>query len=369
VKEADPGVKHYFRRGKMKYSNLDVLRSVAIITVLIDHLIPTLHTELGFGTPFILGFTAHIGQAGVLAFFVHTSIVLMMSLERLQEQASAITLRFYLRRAFRIFPLSWVIIAGVLLLGLPSNTWRAPDEISLPVILANVSLIQNIWTKKQVIQPLWSLAYEMQMYLILPILFSLIQKQKGRKLMFVLLIICSAGGYCLAQKTGGRLNMAAYLPCFVAGVWSFGLRKVTIPRLSSMLWLPLVIGLVLVYAWLHKTEPEPVYWQGWIYCTILGALIPLFLNIQSRSLKWICNQIARYSYGMYLLHVPVLYLVFRFLQVADSAVGSVLFFTLTLLGSITVYYLVEEPLIELGRRLSEPKNRLGDRIRAVVAKT
>jgi peptidoglycan/LPS O-acetylase OafA/YrhL len=53
-------------------SNLDQLRAIAVLTVIVDHLIPTM---VHHGVPVSIAardLTEHIGHAGVMAFFVHT---------------------------------------------------------------------------------------------------------------------------------------------------------------------------------------------------------------------------------------------------------------------------------------------------------
>lgn len=84
-----------------------MLRSIAVVTVIIDHLIPTLVYH-GVHVPVTLrALTEYIGQAGVLAFFVHTSLVLMSSLERMQGSSTLgrLAARVYVRRFFRAPPL------------------------------------------------------------------------------------------------------------------------------------------------------------------------------------------------------------------------------------------------------------------------
>ena len=153
--------------------NLDVLRSLAVLTVMIDHLVPTLVAR-GLAVPaWLVEITAHIGQAGVLAFFVHTSLVLMYSLGRMSSHHQGLPLigRFYVRRAFRIYPLAVACIALVLLFRVPAMTWRPTPAVTGPVIAANLLLVQNLWTRQSVLGPLWSLPYELQMYVALPVLF------------------------------------------------------------------------------------------------------------------------------------------------------------------------------------------------------
>ena len=60
-----------------------------------------------------------LAQQGVLMFFIHTSLVLMMSLERLGEVRTI--QRFYVRRAFRIYPLAVLTVLIALLIRVPPH--------------------------------------------------------------------------------------------------------------------------------------------------------------------------------------------------------------------------------------------------------
>src|SRR5918996_4625319 len=92
-------------------ANLDMLRSVAVLLVFGSHLL------VAFGLPWQGTVIGDLGHLGVMAFFVHTSLVLMMSLARLQEGPGSIVGRFYIRRAFRIYPLAIVTVLTVVTLG------------------------------------------------------------------------------------------------------------------------------------------------------------------------------------------------------------------------------------------------------------
>ena len=89
--------------------NLDLLRSLAVLLVFADHLCMCLHIEHfhGWDLP-------SMGIAGVFMFFVHTSLVLMWSLERKPH-----TLDFYIRRVFRIYPLAVTALTVALITHLP----------------------------------------------------------------------------------------------------------------------------------------------------------------------------------------------------------------------------------------------------------
>ncbi|HEY4054343.1 MAG TPA: acyltransferase family protein, partial [Terriglobales bacterium] len=133
------------------YPNLDLLRALAVLFVLFDHSA----TALGFRGAGFVRFE-WLGRAGVLFFFVHTCCVLMMSLER-----DSNLIRFYVRRAFRIYPLS---IAAVLC-AIPVVSLHPWEWIS------NLGLIQNLTFARDSFGSIWSLPLEVQMYLFLPFIF------------------------------------------------------------------------------------------------------------------------------------------------------------------------------------------------------
>src|SRR5271168_3671117 len=97
--------------------NLDFLRSMAVLMVLADHL--TRHFHLDRLGP--LEF-ANLGIFGVLLFFVHTSLVLMHSMRRSGLNGIDLAKEFYIRRFFRIYPLSIVTILAAVALHLHAGT-------------------------------------------------------------------------------------------------------------------------------------------------------------------------------------------------------------------------------------------------------
>ena len=128
----------------MRHSaNLDLLRSVAVSVVLADHLALTLFRPSPLNES-VLKFAAAMGQAGVLAFFVHTSLVLMYSLQRMTRTGRQVTLRFYVRRFFRIYPLSIFCIALALVFHVPDNPRAVRTIVTLPIVFSNLLLIRRI---------------------------------------------------------------------------------------------------------------------------------------------------------------------------------------------------------------------------------
>jgi peptidoglycan/LPS O-acetylase OafA/YrhL len=318
--------------------------------VLIEHLVDALNTNTSFDNSAVTAFTNGLGSAGVAAFFVHTCLVLMYSLERLSQSGGQVGLRFYIRRFFRIYPLSVFCITMAVIFHIPN--WPRPDAavITPHVIFANLLLIQNLVTKISVIGPLWSLAYEVQMYLVLPALFYLTLRKRAAAYIGCLLALFYGLGLLLAFRTG-HLNMAAYIPDFLCGVLCYTLRNRIRQFIPSALW-PVFLLLLITGLRMVDLDTPPRYWTAWIFCLLLGFAINAFHDSGNKYINAIAGRVALYSYGMYLLHVPVLYLVFMVLGVKNIFAGSLLFAVLTVVASAITYHFLEAPLIEIGRKIS-----------------
>src|SRR5262249_18241244 len=150
-----------------KNPNLDLLRSVAVSLVFIAHLIMVLG-YLDSPTMKVLALR-QVAQLAVLMFFIHTSLVLMMSLERLSGGMSFHTL--YLWWAFRIYPLAAVSRVCALALRIPPHFEATYEAPSVAVVLQNLLLVQNLFQSPEIVGPMWSLPFEVQMYLLLPFIY------------------------------------------------------------------------------------------------------------------------------------------------------------------------------------------------------
>jgi peptidoglycan/LPS O-acetylase OafA/YrhL len=335
----------------MRHSaNLDILRSFAVTAVIIEHLVDALNSNTAFSNPSITMFTNGLGAAGVAAFFVHTCLVLMYSLERLTHDGKHVTLRFYIRRFFRIYPLSVFCVIMAVLLHIPNWPRLDAAEITPRIIVANLLLVQNIFTKTSVIGPLWSLAYEVQMYLVLPALYFLTLTKRSTLYVFGLFLVFCGIGAALELQTGHG-NLSAYIPSFLFGVLCYTLRDRIRQFIPYALW---PVFVVLLFAGLrivdHHTGPR--FWTGWIFCLILGLTINAFHDSKNKFISLIAGRVAMYSYGIYLIHVPMLYLVFMVFGMQNLLLAIPLFLVLTMVASIITYHLIEAPLINVGRRVS-----------------
>src|SRR5271154_6729604 len=121
-------------------SNLDLLRALAVLTVYFTHLLMVFRVGSLWGIISLY----QLSQAGVMIFFVHTAFVLMLSLERQSHSGLSMFRTFYVRRAFRIYPLSCLMIIIVLAASIPSFPTEAFHAPSRWTVLANLLLAQNL---------------------------------------------------------------------------------------------------------------------------------------------------------------------------------------------------------------------------------
>jgi peptidoglycan/LPS O-acetylase OafA/YrhL len=331
----------------MNSPNLDFMRANAVLMVLAFHLFGF------FGIRSVGPFDLEgMGLLGVLLFFVHTSFVLMLSLERQLATfgRERLFLIFMLRRCFRIYPLSILVVATIAVFKLPLT--GPPWGMNYPAlsgwdILSNLLLVQNITGSPSIPGPLWSLPFEMQMYLFLPALFLLARKLKspvtvaaGSLLLtaVVLLWVRSGHGYHLK-----------YVPCFLPGIIAYKLSRRPglgwpFPGWALLLW-----SSVFLFMTLGTME------AGWLVCFTLGAAIPQFAELSNLWLRRASHLIAQYSYGIYLTHCFCIWLAFVRLQFLSKGSQWFVFTAAVTLIPVFLYHFLEQPLMNKGKRLAEER--------------
>lgn len=198
-------------------ANLDIMRSIAVLAVLGAHSI----TVTTFGSSFTRNYVEHlIGRCGVLIFFVHTAFVLMRSMDRASSSRGWIA-RFYIHRACRIYPLSIFCVTFAVLFAIPP-VFHVPFPPPLrSVVLANLSLTQNlIPSRTSLIAPLWSLPFEVQMYVILPAIFLLVRKRGTPGAVALLAVAFIVAIFERALIPHGPW-ITEFAPCFLGGVLAY----------------------------------------------------------------------------------------------------------------------------------------------------
>jgi peptidoglycan/LPS O-acetylase OafA/YrhL len=330
-------------------ANLDFLRSIAVLAVFFRHLMLTIGPTPSWGL---------LGVYGVLLFFVHTSLVLMMSLERIELSHRALFKTFYIRRFFRIYPLSIACVTIIVLLHLPQaprEHWINPDWST---ILANLTLSQNLFYKASLSGVLWTLPLEVQMYVLLPICYLVGKKYHVRGLVALWFGAVAVALTQLQVAAGqdaihlaARMDIVTYIPCFLAGVLSYFIGFGVIRRRLPFIGWPIAMaagGFLLAYATLHGYRRIGM----WLMCLLIGLTAPLFADLKMPLLRKSAAWIARYSYGIYLIH---LYGLWAGVEVMSHQRWWIRFLVVVALAfglPVLFYHLLEAPMIQLGGLLT-----------------
>ncbi len=210
--------------GNRDLTNLDFLRTVAVLLVFTGHLSGGMRIR-GLGD---------LGHFGVLLFFVHTSLVLMLSMGRLGLQGGALYTSFMVRRIFRIYPLSILTVLLVVSFQVPSTPWLPGQAAAYswhgwPGLFSNILLIQNATRSGSVLCVLWSLPYEVQMYAALPLLYFLMRRfPSPRAAVFAWISGVAMAGveyFSRSANFDSDFLLLRYFPCFLAGVLAWRLME------------------------------------------------------------------------------------------------------------------------------------------------
>ena len=347
--------------------NLDLLRTVAVLLVFVGHLMLTAGVR-GLGD---------VGRFGVLLFFVHTSLVLMLSMERLGLTGGKLYFAFLIRRFFRIYPLSVLAVLSSLAFHFPSASWVSGYiETGWKENLSNIFLIQNVTHSGSVLAVLWSLPFEIQMYAILPLLFIFMRRSQSLRMAYLIWAVgVGIASLEYIARSGGDMDfiLTRYVPCFLAGVIAWRAMRSKNKNLPGWLWIVVLIALVASYRLadvirvygpaslgvLHAglRSDHRIWWpqyldlvRDWVFAGVTGLAIPHFAQIGSRGINLISKTVARYSYGIYICHIPILWLCFSRFHIRSATVSIAVSVVLTGIMSFVLYHWLEEPAIRLGKR-------------------
>lgn len=300
---------------------LDGVRAVAIALVLLQHLAPA-DSLVGDHGP------VPTGVFGVDLFFVLSGFLITRQLLQLAESGAPLATRwrtFIARRALRLLPLSTAVIAAAWLADWHGFrafwTWFAAFAANW--YLGWVDHVPQLAV-------FWSLAVEEQFYLLWPVVIWTVPR---RHLPAVCLAVAAVGPLIrLVLLTDGaalhtvRYTTPAIVDPLAIGSW-LAVRRggVAGPAVVAALGTPLVLT-----AWaLVGVRASVIPLSTVIAC---GAAVAVHLAWTGRlpALKWRpAVWVGQRSYGIYLLHLPVLAMVD-----AALAPGPLARTTLVLAGTV-----------------------------------
>lgn len=335
----------------MKYRpEIDGLRALAVVPVILFH--------AGLG-PFYGGFI------GVDIFFVISGYLITSILLREMDRGDFSLLRFYERRARRILPALFLVLAA----SLPfAWFWMFPDQYRSFAysVVATTTFVSNIffWSGTGYfdgaaeLKPLlhtWSLAVEEQFYLFFPALL-LMAWRWPRQRVFQLVVILALASFALSEWGWRNApNANFYLaPARVWELFSGAICAFLLDRREQagkdMLGLT---GLVMILAGIFLFDKHTPFPSAYALLPVMGTCMVILwgssgtLTARLLSLSPFVG-IGMISYSAYLWHQPV----FAFARLREELVPTELHMAFLSLLTIGLSYLswrfVEQPARKRG---------------------
>ena len=380
-------------RSSIKHiGGLDGLRGLAALAVFGVHLNQNVQFDMFIGPVDVATLLAN-GERGVSVFFTLSGLLLSVLFwqAKADNQKLPDLKKYTVRRLARILPAYYVALTLLLYMD---GLWRVPGA-GADIALHYTFLFNFAEFSIFSINPVfWTIAVEMQFYLLLPLIFLLIRKLSVRKGVLLILTMAMAA-YLLhfwlmrtvdamvfwpsnpwliwLRPNGAVLyhSLAGQLPLFllglVAGYLYLRIREKGIDLQKKFQWL-CEIGvwglfggaLVLILTGWEEFLQLPSGPYGFPGVPLILALMILCIPFSRHAKRLLDSPPLRWlgliSYSLYLFHVPCLNLVYRYLsgQGIDISVQWGVFgavsLGLSLLVATISYLLIEKPVMRLARK-------------------
>jgi peptidoglycan/LPS O-acetylase OafA/YrhL len=357
-----------------RIQELDGLRALAALLVIAWHYI-----GVPDGPNYWLWNVFYLGHFGVDLFFVLSGFLITTILLENRESPSYFS-SFYGRRAFRIWPLYYLMCA-MCLVGWLSGRSPALFDGVLPG-WTYLFGVQNFWMAKLQsygvywLGGTWSLAIEEQFYLVFPLIVRLVPTRVLPKLLIAIIAVCPVarlldsftadefGYYVLPQFRADALAIGALIAW-----WRFNGKQSDAVNLTVRFSLMVTAALLPLICVAGTATFHAAAWQHTLAGAFFGAAVFMVLHNQGTDYlsplrSGIARRVADWSYASYLIHHWVAYLIFGKLGVTRTLTNFSGSLTTALALAVTFalcaisYRFFERPLNQYAHRrfaFAEPK--------------
>jgi peptidoglycan/LPS O-acetylase OafA/YrhL len=317
-----------------RYPELDGLRGIAVLAVVIRHFTSTYDAFFADGPP--PPFSFEEGRYGVQLFFLISGFVILMTARR-----AGGAVPFVIARFSRLYPPYWVALAlttlVVAVLG-PELLRRTLGEVAV-----NTTMVQAALGVRHVDDSYWSLSVELLFYAIIALALwrSWADDRRIRWVMgawvalgLVVGVIYFAGGRTPELWRLVILTGAEFPTLFATGVLAMQSRG---RRLTPLLAPTLVAGIAI--SWLIIDLRHAVIVTALSVAFVALTRVPRIGALRSRPIQYL----GAVSYPLYLTHQFIGYSIVHALVPSIGRVAAmVVAFALVLLASTVIHRVVEE---------------------------
>ena len=341
---------------------LDGVRGLAILLVVLFH--STFIPRIDFLDK-IWHVFAFTGWVGVDLFFVLSGFLITRILVS-EKGSESYFLNFYARRFLRIVPLYYLFLFGIF------YVLREPVQFGFTywTFLSNILVSRLGYFPSPSLDMAWSLAVEEQFYLVWPFIILLTNEKQLGRICKILFLAALALRLLFFFTHTNLLTNYVLLPTrtdsLAAGAWLAVSYRTLPPKFCTKAFWYLTPFTMAIFA-VDVSHSSPLMqtigfsFNALLSVFLIGSLMKnetavFFAFFQNSFLK----TLGKYSYGMYLFHVPVTHWIFQkgktFWSAAPETLGAgfpiqVLFHAAALLGTLGVafvsYQLYEKQFLKL----------------------
>lgn len=334
---------------------IDGMRAVAALVVVFNHAYGQAWCEFygqfpsaGWG---FLTYLLAIGHLAVSVFIVISGYCLFIPVARAGGELSGGPLRFFKRRARRILPPYYAAVLlslGLILTVLGGRTgslWDVSAAVRPSDVASHLLMLQNLFGTGRINYVFWSIALEWQIYFLFPLLVLSFRRWSVAGTVLVSL----AFGYAATLSHVRRLDHANYhyLGLFTLGMAAarvaFGKDEALVALRERGPWRAIAAatllpatGLILFWGWRGAIERWP------LLDLVVGAGTAALLLAAAQSASGFVSRafsvrplvwVGRFSYSLYLVHAPILQLLWLFL-LKPLGLGAGPIFAALLVGGV-----------------------------------
>lgn len=346
---------------------IDGMRFIAIMMVMFFHLNTSMYDALGIGIkdknivelPFFIAWVFVRLDLGVKFFFTISGFILALQFFKRPGQ---IELRkYYLRRLKRLEP-PYIISLLIFLVIHIGFIGEEVFDFILRFIAGCFYLHVPIWGYPNPINPVsWSLETEAQFYLLIPLLFKVINRlSRHAKLIFLafLFMVGLLSRYVIAIYDIGHFSnsVLAHMSHFVVGIvlaWMFTSKRSLFSYKSYFFDALFCFALILMFL-LYKPQHLMLNLLGFNF----AVFVTVYSIFNSKLINWILTRKVIYilggmCYSIYLIHyafyhllVPVFLSIFASQNMSVNLIYlSVTVIPITIIISGLYYVLLERPFM------------------------
>ncbi len=327
---------------------LDGVRAVAALFVVVHHcwlmLFPEFPRQTG---PWFFGWMLY-GHLAVSVFIVLSGFSLSIAPERSGWTLPRGARGFLFRRAWRILPTYWAALAlSCIVYGLVTPE-QTGDAVSAKAIVVHGVLLQDVIDSAKPNGAFWSIAVEWQIYFLFPLLLLLLRRTGPLRL-----VALTTGSVVLGYELAAHYSVFArflnvtpqYVALFAMGIAGAALAAAPTPaRRRSLVGGGTAIVALLVVLATASGSVSMVDHFFWVDLLAGGATSLLVAGMAAGGARPLARLFAstalvgtgRFSYSIYCVHAPVIWLVWHF-GVAGVDAGRTL--------KLVVYLAVALPVV------------------------